>query len=64
MYLMAARKKNPETGRKLEEARARAQHPSLAAALDELQRLCAEENYEFSVPPRINRQMPRPGRRL
>jgi hypothetical protein len=40
--------------------------PSMAAALAELQRLCAEENYTLEVPPRTTRPNPfarRPARR-
>jgi hypothetical protein len=32
--------------------------PSLAAALAELQRICAEENYSLDVPPRRDRPNP------
>jgi hypothetical protein len=36
----------------------RVRRPSLAAKLAELQRLCAEENYELAPPPRQDRPNP------
>jgi len=38
--------------------------PSLAMKLAELQRLCAEENYELTAPPRRDRANPLASRRI
>jgi hypothetical protein len=35
-----------------------AARPSLAEAFSDLRRLCAEEGYEFAIPPRQNRTNP------
>jgi hypothetical protein len=38
--------------------------PSLAMKLAELQRLCAEDNYELTAPPRRDRANPLASRRV
>lgn len=50
---------SPQLADEIEQLR----RPSLAAKLAELQRLCAEDNYELAAPPRRDRANPLTSRR-
>jgi hypothetical protein len=52
---------SPQLGAELQAARQA--RPTMAEALAELRRICAEEDYELSVPERSNRPASFPGRR-
>jgi prevent-host-death family protein len=45
----------PKRFEEYEQARAKGRRPSLAEAVEELRRICAEDNWELEVPPRTDR---------